>query len=131
MERKRRLQAAYEYLRYKGKVHTQKDVASAMNATRQNVPAVLGGKDGVLTDSFIKRFNAAFDKTFNLDWLLTGDGEMLARPAHQEVVGDCNTTVQGNSNNVNCETAQFISLLKKKDEQIDRLLSIIENIHNK
>ena len=52
MERKERLQTAYEYLRNQGRVHTQKDVASTMEATRQNVSAALKGKDGVLTDNF-------------------------------------------------------------------------------
>lgn len=79
MERKERLQTAYEYLRNQGRVHTQKDVASTMEATRQNVSAALKGKDGVLTDNFLRRFNLAFGEPFNLDWLLTGEGEMLKK----------------------------------------------------
>ena len=75
MERKERLQTAYEYLRNQGRVHTQRDVASIMEATRQNVSEALKGKDGVLTDNFLRRFNLAFGEPFNLDWLINGDGE--------------------------------------------------------
>ena len=42
------------------------------------------------------------------------------------VAGDGNTQVAGNNNMVN--TDGFVALLAKKDEQIDRLLSIIENL---
>jgi len=40
--------------------------------------------------------------------------------------GDGSTAVAGNRNNVNSE--RFVQLLAKKDEQIDRLLSIIESL---
>lgn len=139
MERKERLQTAYEYLRNQGRVHTQKDVASAMEATRQNVSAALKGKDGVLTDNFLRRFNLAFGEPFNLDWLINGDGEMLSRPIHQEINGDHNTQVAGNYQTNNPETldkaideiAAQRNLVEKSQEQIDRLLSIIENMNNK
>lgn len=40
--------------------------------------------------------------------------------------GDGSTAVAGNRNNVNSE--HFVQLLTKKDEQIDRLLKIIESL---
>lgn len=39
--------------------------------------------------------------------------------------------IKGNGNNANSDHGQFLALLSKKDEQIDRLLSIIETISNK
>lgn len=78
MERKDRLKEAFEYLRNKGEVHTQKDLAERMGATRPNVSGAFKGDIKILTDKFIRRFNDAFDNLFNLDWLLTGNGEMLA-----------------------------------------------------
>ena len=77
MEKKERLKTAYDYLRNQGKVHTQSDVASIMNATRQNVSAAMSGKEAVLTNNFLRRFNSAFGDIFNTDWLLTGEGNML------------------------------------------------------
>lgn len=72
-----RLREAIEYLRTKGKVHTQKEVAAIMGATAPHVSGALAGDERLLTDKFLKRFNAAFDGIFNIKWLLTGDGEML------------------------------------------------------
>jgi len=140
MERKERLKAAYDYLRSQGKVHTQIDVATAMGATKPNVSAALKGKEGILTDSFLRRFNAAYGLMFNIDWLIKGEGEMLSPPLRQEISGDHNTQVAGNNNQVNSpatldkaidEIAAQRKLVEKSQEQIDRLLTIIENMNNK
>lgn len=77
MGRNDRLKEAFEFLRSNGKVHTQKDLAVQMGATRPNVSGAFKGDPKILTDNFIKRFNNAFDDIFNLNWLLDGDGEML------------------------------------------------------
>lgn len=139
MERKERLKIAYDFLRSRGVVHTQKDVASIMEATQQNVSAALKGKEGVLTDNFLRRFNLAFGDPFNIDWLINGNGEMLAHPISQNAKGDNNTQIAGNGNNVNMSTidkaldeiSEQRKLVAKSQEQIDRLLSIIENMNNK
>ena len=77
MGRNDRLKEAFEFLRSNGKVHTQKDLAVQMGATRPNVSGAFKGDPKILTDKFIKRFNNAFGDIFNLNWLLEGEGEML------------------------------------------------------
>ncbi len=77
MDRNDRLKEAFEFLRSNGKVHTQKDLAVQMGATRPNVSGAFKGDPKILTDKFIKRFNNAFGDIFNLNWLLEGEGEML------------------------------------------------------
>ena len=67
----------------------------------------------------------------NTAWLLTGEGGMIKGDGNQSVNGNHNTAIQGNGNQVNCETTRFLALLEKKDEQIDRLLAIIESVTNK
>ena len=42
------------------------------------------------------------------------------------VASDHSIAVSGDSNQINAISEKFIALLKKKDEQIDRLLTIIE-----
>lgn len=57
----------------------------------------------------------------NIEWLLTGEGEMLNN--------HITPTNQNEDNNLavnKTEIAQLIELLKKKDEQIDRLLTLLE-----
>ncbi|MCD8286212.1 MAG: hypothetical protein LUD50_03180 [Clostridia bacterium] len=65
----------------------------------------------------------------NRDWLLYGEGDMI-RSSGDNVI---NSIGDNNRNTVNRHdtTDKFIGLLQKKDEQIDRLLSIIETISNK
>lgn len=110
MDKLERLRKAYEYLRFKGIIHTQKDVADKMQATAPNVSSALKGDSKFLTDSFLRRFNEAFGELFNYQWLILGEGNMLKDGNDEE-----ETPVQS-------ETSRFLSLLEKKDEQIDRLL---------
>lgn len=63
----------------------------------------------------------------NQEWLLTGSGDMVSSHISQENVNGDN--IQGNNVTVHkSETDKFLDLLKKKDEQIDRLLTIIEKV---
>ena len=73
---KERLNEAVRYLKYKGIVKTQDNIASKMGAARGNVSSALSGKKGVLTDQFIQRFYKAFPQ-FSYQWLLFGTGDML------------------------------------------------------
>lgn len=88
-----RFNLAYDYLYNKGIVHKKKDVAEKMRASSQNVSAAMCGKETILTDNFLLRFNSAFENIFNLQWLLNDTGEMLAVP--QQTQG--NNIIQGNS----------------------------------
>lgn len=76
MSKTERLNEAFNYLRFKGLVDTQKDVATAMKSTPQNVSSALRGNEKVITDSFLTRFAEAFQEV-SPQWLLTGEGSML------------------------------------------------------
>ena len=78
MDKKERLNQAYNYLKYKGIIRSQSDLAEKMNASQPNISAALSGVPRVLTSRFLRRFNEAVENIFSLDWLLTGEGEMLA-----------------------------------------------------
>lgn len=110
MDRSERFKKAYEYLRFNGFTQSQKDLADRMQATAPNVSKAMKGVENVLTDSFLRRFNDAFGNVFSLQWLILGEGNMLKDGNEEE-----ETPVQS-------ETSRFLSLLEKKDEQIDRLL---------
>ena len=78
MDKKERLNQAYNYLKFKGIIRSQSDLAKKMNASQPNVSLALKGNPAALTVRFLRRFNTAADNVFSLDWLLTGEGEMLA-----------------------------------------------------
>lgn len=72
-------------------------------------------------------------------WLLADEGDMLKVQINQNVNGDNNTQVAGYGNNVNTspaiykaidEIAEQRKLIAKSQEQIDRLLAIIEKMQN-
>ena len=127
MERNERLQKAFEYLRSKGLVHTQKDVASKMGSSESNLSKALKGEDKVLTDRFLKRFNAAFDSVFNIDWLLHGKGNMLSDSASQNVNGNNNHVAGRDINISNEDFSKLIDTVNKQQEQMGRLISLLEN----
>ena len=87
MDKRERLNLAYNHLKSIGRIHTQKDLAEKMGATPQNVSAALKGSASVLTDRFLIRLNEAFYGMFNLDWLITGIGEMLS-PTGKPLIAD-------------------------------------------
>lgn len=81
MERKERLNSAFNYLRNSGLIQTQRDLANKMHAGIANISKALKGNKAVLTDRFLRRLNSAFGNIFNDEWLLTGEGEMLCAAA--------------------------------------------------
>lgn len=86
MSRAERLNEAYNYLRFKGIISTQKDVAMAMNSTQPNVSSALRGEEKVLTDNFLHRFSNAYEDISSC-WLLTGEGSMLTEERNSGVQG--------------------------------------------
>ncbi len=128
--------SAFNYLKGTGKVHTQQDVADKMEINKSSLSKATNGDDKYLTDSFLKRFNYSFGNMFNERWLINGEGEMLNQASQQIVNGDNNTAVSGNGNTVNTITDALLTELvaqrkmtEKAQQQIDRMLTIIENIN--
>lgn len=74
----KRLREAYNYARFKYKLKTQLDFADAIKITRPALSAALNGNPSYLTKNLFTKICAAFPGVFNLDWFLTGEGEMLA-----------------------------------------------------
>lgn len=79
MDKIQRINAVFDYLRYKNIVKTQTDVAVALGSTQQNVSAALKGNERVLTDNFLMRVLCAYPDIFSTKWLMTGEGEMLLK----------------------------------------------------
>ena len=136
MERQERFKSAFAYLKGRGLVHKQKDVAEKMGSTEPNVSAALKGVDKVLTDKFLNRFNEAFGGVFNNDWLLWGNGDMLKPTVFQN--NENGDNIQGHSVTVNKTEKDYLEIIKnqseqisKSQEQIDKLLSIITKLSDK
>ena len=102
---------------------TQEKIADILGVTQPYVNSLLSGKR-----AFGKNQAQRFEELFGISasWLLTGKGEMVLKRVVQNnqngnnVLGETVTLNEENS------TEKFIALLQKKDEQIDRLLTLLE-----
>ena len=107
---------------FENKGLTQKDVARLLGTTPQYISAILCGHK-----SIGKKQAAKLEQLFGLSapWLLTGKGDMLRTPIHAE---EGSVKVMGNASNVNAGKTidSLVELLKRKDEQIDRLIRLLE-----
>lgn len=74
--KKERVNAAFNFLREHGYLHTQKDMAEAIGSTAPNISRMLAGDPKVLTDNICVRIQRAYP-IISANWLIHGDGDML------------------------------------------------------
>lgn len=77
-ERQKRLKESYEYVRKKYDVHTQEDFAKTLHKSRNAITLALNGNEKYLTDKLFESIFEAYPGVFNLHYLLTGEGSLLA-----------------------------------------------------
>lgn len=108
---------------FKDKGLTQEQVASMLGVSQAYVNSLLTGNK-----AFGKKQAKRFEELFGISqtWLLTGKGDMVVAGVYQSNQNGNN--IHGNTVNYQGEnsTEKLIEMLKKKDEQIDRLLSLLE-----
>lgn len=97
--------------------------------TVQTLYDIRNGKHGISKDVANKIKGKYLNINFN--WLLTGEGEMLCGVVQNNENGD---NIQGNSVTVNKAEGDYLEIIKsltsqltKSQEQMDRLITIIEN----
>jgi hypothetical protein len=86
-ERQKRLIEVYEHLRRYYGIHTKSGFAEAIHYGRTSLSAAMNGDESYLTDNLFKNICDTYPGVFNLDYLLTGNGSLLA----EEVVHDDGT----------------------------------------
>lgn len=72
-----RLKEVYNHLRSYFGIHTQIDFAEAIHITRPALSSAMNGNEAYLTKNLFQKICAAFPGVFNLDYLLTGEGNLL------------------------------------------------------
>ena len=77
-ERQKRLIEVYDHLRRYFGVHTKTEFAEAVHYGRTSMSAALNGDEKYLTDSLFKNICEAYQGVFDLNYLLTGKGFLLA-----------------------------------------------------
>ena len=82
MEKAQRLNEVYKYVFAHFDIRSQKDFADFLHVQRTGLSAAMNGSKANLTKNLFTKICAAFPGVFNLDYLLTGNGELLLE--HQE-----------------------------------------------
>lgn len=116
---------------FKEKGITQEEIASRLGVSQAYVNALLNGRKAFGKQQ-AKKWNELFGISVN--WLLTGDGDMFQNNITQNNQNGDN--IQGTSVTVNKTEKEYLEIinrqseqLSKSQEQIDRLLSIIEKLN--
>lgn len=78
LEREKRLNEVYEYLHNNFNIHTKGDFADSIKYARAYVSSAMNGNERYLTDKLFRNICEAYPGVFDLDYLLTGDGTLLA-----------------------------------------------------
>ena len=77
LDRQKRLNEVYDYLHNNLGVHTKGDFADNIKYARAYISSALNGNERYLTDSLFTNICEAYPDTFNLNYLLNGEGELL------------------------------------------------------
>ena len=77
-ERAKRLKEVYRYLFSAYGLESQSDFANNIKVQRTAMSAAMNGAKAYLTNNLFTKICAAYPGVFNLDYLLTGEGELLA-----------------------------------------------------
>lgn len=115
-----------------GAAANQKDLGYKMGYTNESYFSQILNEKAACPKDFLEKLKE-LEPRLNTDWLLTGEGEMLRQNIQQ--AGDNATQVQGTNNHVSSprvlemamqEIAEQRKLVAKSQEQIDRLITLLE-----
>lgn len=114
-----RITQMYKYAYSAEKVSSKQEFAEKAGVTREMVSRLFSGKSEPSRKT-LAAINASLGNPFNEAWMLTGEGDMLVPEAPTPT-----------SDTMKMLITEMRDSRIAKDEQIDRLLRIIENMQAK
>lgn len=129
MEREDRLKEVYEYVRKYYPIHTQTEFSDALKYNRAYISSAMHGNKKNLTDKLFKTICEVFPGVFNLDYLLTGEGELLVSDEQKEppVARSASQHTIDQSSMVNALIAAHDGAMTAKNELIASLHESLED----
>ena len=119
-ERQKRLIKVYEYLRRYYGIHTKTGFAESLHYGRTSMSAAMNGDEKYLTDKLFAKICEVYPGVFNLDYLLTGDGSLLADTG---IMPSNDSTEE-----LTDQTNMYEALLRSKEETIEELRGRVEDL---
>ena len=130
LERQKRLNEVYEHLHNHFGVHTKGEFADIIKYARAYISSAMNGNERYLTDKLFTNICEAYPGTFNLDYLLTGNGQLLTiqEEAKSEQI-EKESNPQQPSSYIDKLIASLEKQVKDKDDQLadkDRIIKLLE-----
>ena len=123
--KKERLQEVFEHLRRHNGIFYQKDLAIAIGIKRTSLCLAMNGNEAYLTDSLFRRICKAYPGVFNINYLLTGEGQLLLEPVEPQKEEPKKSPLEQGLENLLQVAAQ---LIKDNEEQRRELHSCIQEL---
>lgn len=117
LERQKRLNEVYEHLHNHFGVHTKGDFAEAVQYARAYISSAMNGNEKYLTDKLFTNICDAYPGKFNLEYLLTGKGNLLT-PEEDALSSEIEQTHKQHVNNT---TADLLELYAQRVRLVDDL----------
>lgn len=128
--RAKRLDEVYKHLFAHFGITSQKHLAEVLKVQRTGLSSAFNGNAANLTDNLFKKICAAYPGVFNLDYLLTGNGQLLT--IQEEVKSEQiekESNLQQPSSYIDKLIASLEKQVKDKDDQLadkDRIIKLLE-----
>jgi plasmid maintenance system antidote protein VapI len=126
-----RLNKVIKFIFLKMGIYKKADMAEFLGYKSPYFSGIINGKEKI-TEQFLK--NISYKLGANIDYILTGQGEMTMKSQIIENAsgfGIVGNNVNGGGINDSAIIDGLLMAIKKRDEQVDKLLSIIEKLSNK
>lgn len=130
IEKAQRLNEVYKYVFAHYDIKSQKDFADRLKIQRTGLSAAMNGAKANLTKNLFTKICAAFPGIFNIDYLLTGKGKLLAdeiknkeRPKQLESIDNgslVNALIAAKDESISCLKREI-----RLNEEIENLKKII------
>lgn len=127
------LNEVYEHLRNHYGIHTQGGFADAIGYSRPVISSALNGNDSNITDKMLRTINNKFPDVFDIDYMLTGEGQLLkieehvAKVAHDDrtsaIKPEAPTPATEVPSEVQTLLDRALSISRRNEEMVERLVS--------
>ncbi len=132
-EMQKRLHEVFAHVRKHYDIHTQDDFAQYIGYGRTSISAAMNGNEKYLSANLFRSICDKFPGIFNLDYLLTGEGELLAveehvaKVAHDDRASAIKPEPPAPTTEVPAELQTLLdralSISRRNEEMVERLVS--------
>lgn len=132
-EMQKRLHEVFAHVRKHYDIHTQDDFAQYIGYGRTSISAAMNGNEKYLSANLFRSICDKFPGIFNLDYLLTGEGELLAveehvaKVAHDDRTSAIKPEAPTPATEVPAEVQTLLdralSISRRNEEMVERLVS--------